>query len=65
MSGDISGDGRNNSVTSQLLHEQIQEVRGIRHNDGLEIHNSLLNVVLYDSPQKGEDSSKARAAKLD
>jgi CRP/FNR family cyclic AMP-dependent transcriptional regulator len=35
----------------------------IRYNGELEVHSSLLNVVLHDSPHEGEGSNKARAAK--
>jgi hypothetical protein len=31
---------------------------------GLEVHSSLLNIVLLDSAHEGEGSNKARAAKL-
>jgi CRP/FNR family cyclic AMP-dependent transcriptional regulator len=34
----------------------------IRYNGELEVHSSLLNVVLHDSPHEGERSNKARAA---
>jgi CRP/FNR family transcriptional regulator, cyclic AMP receptor protein len=35
----------------------------IRYNGELEVHSSLLNVVLHDSPHEGEGSNKTRAAK--
>jgi CRP/FNR family cyclic AMP-dependent transcriptional regulator len=36
----------------------------IRYNGRLEVHSSLLNVVLRDSVHEREGSNKARAAKL-
>jgi len=35
----------------------------IRYNGELEVHSSLLSVVLHGSPHEGEGSNKARAAK--
>jgi CRP/FNR family transcriptional regulator, cyclic AMP receptor protein len=35
----------------------------IDYNGGLEVHSSLLTVVLHDSPREGGSSNKARAAK--
>jgi CRP/FNR family cyclic AMP-dependent transcriptional regulator len=35
----------------------------IHYNGGLEVHSSLLSVVLHDSPHGGASSNKARAAK--
>jgi CRP/FNR family cyclic AMP-dependent transcriptional regulator len=35
----------------------------IQYNGEIEVHSSLLNVVLHDSPQEGGGSNKARAAK--
>jgi CRP/FNR family transcriptional regulator, cyclic AMP receptor protein len=35
----------------------------IDYNGGLEVHSSLLNVVLHDSPRERRGSNKARAAK--
>jgi CRP/FNR family transcriptional regulator, cyclic AMP receptor protein len=35
----------------------------IDYNGGLEVHSSLLSVVLHDSPRERGDSNKARAAK--
>jgi CRP/FNR family transcriptional regulator, cyclic AMP receptor protein len=35
----------------------------IRYNGELEVHSSLLNVVLHDSPHEREGSNKVRAAK--
>jgi CRP/FNR family transcriptional regulator, cyclic AMP receptor protein len=35
----------------------------IDYNGGLEVHSSLLSVVLHDSPHEGRGSNKARAAK--
>ena len=35
----------------------------IHYNGGLEVHSSLLNVVLHDSPHGGRDSNMVRAAK--
>jgi CRP/FNR family cyclic AMP-dependent transcriptional regulator len=35
----------------------------IHYNGGLEVHSSLLNVVLHDSPHEGASSNKARTAK--
>jgi CRP/FNR family cyclic AMP-dependent transcriptional regulator len=35
----------------------------IHYNGELEIHSSLLNVVLYDSPHEGASSNRSRAAK--
>jgi hypothetical protein len=37
----------------QLLHEQIQGLGFIRYNGGLEVHSSLLNVVLSRLSSKG------------
>lgn len=36
----------------------------IHYNGGLEVHSSLLNIVLHDSPNEGGGSNKARAAKV-
>jgi CRP/FNR family cyclic AMP-dependent transcriptional regulator len=35
----------------------------IDYNGGLEVHSSLLNIVLHDSPHEGRGSNKVRAAK--
>jgi CRP/FNR family cyclic AMP-dependent transcriptional regulator len=35
----------------------------IHYNGGLEVHSSLLNIVLHHSPNEGGGSNKARAAK--
>jgi CRP/FNR family cyclic AMP-dependent transcriptional regulator len=35
----------------------------IQYNGEIEVHSSLLNVVLHDSPHEGGSSNKARAAK--
>jgi CRP/FNR family cyclic AMP-dependent transcriptional regulator len=35
----------------------------IHYNGGLEVHSSLLNVVLHDSPHEGASSNKSRTAK--
>jgi hypothetical protein len=38
----------NHSFTGQLFHEPVQEVSFIHYNGGLQVHSSLLNVVLHD-----------------
>ena len=33
------------------LYEQVQKLGFIEYNGGIEVHSSLLNVVLHDQPQ--------------
>jgi hypothetical protein len=37
-----------NALAGQLLHEPVQETGFIHYNGGLQVHSSLLNVVLHD-----------------
>lgn len=47
--GNSRGDDRDNSVASQLLHEQVQKLSFVNCGEsGLQAHSSLLNVLLHD-----------------
>ena len=47
---DARGDDRHHAVAGELLHEQIPQARVHRLQRRLEVHSSLLNVVLHDNP---------------
>jgi len=44
----LGGDGRNDTISSQLLHESARNLGLIEYKGGLRVHKSLLNVVLHD-----------------
>jgi hypothetical protein len=46
-------------VARELFHEQIPQIGFYREYNGkIEVHNSLLNVILFDKPQiKTRDAS--------
>ena len=46
-----------------VFMNRFRKLGFIPYNGGLEVHSSLLNVVLHDSPHEGESSNKTRAAK--
>ena len=51
QSGDSGRDGRHNAVAGQLFHEPVQEIgvhRLSRPVMNLQVHSSLLNIVLHD-----------------
>ena len=49
QSGNTGGNDRNNPIASQLLHEQIPQVSGLSiTTGGMQVHSSLLNIVLHD-----------------
>jgi len=42
-------DDRHNSVPGQFFHESVQKIRLVNYGgDGLQVHSSLLSVVLHD-----------------
>ena len=57
---DARRDGRHHKVARERFHEQISQLGFIEYNGHLEVHNSLLNVVLHDTPEirRGADSGK-------
>jgi hypothetical protein len=46
-----SGDDRYDQIARELFHEQIPQIGIYRIQRKLEVHNSLLNVVLHDKPE--------------
>jgi hypothetical protein len=48
QSGDAGGDDRHKPLADQLLYEPVQKTGLYSHNGGLQVHTSLLNVVLHD-----------------
>jgi CRP/FNR family transcriptional regulator, cyclic AMP receptor protein len=46
----LCGDDRNDPVPGEFFHEQISKTRFIDYNGSIEVHSSLLNVVLHDEP---------------
>ena len=56
QSGNPGGDDRDDSITVSHFMNKFRKLGYIKYNGKLEIHHSLLNVVLYDKPQT--DASK-------
>jgi hypothetical protein len=48
--GDARGDDRYDALPRELFYEQISKLGLIAYNGRIEIHSSLLNVVLHDEP---------------
>ena len=46
--GNPGGDGGHHPRQSQFLHEQVPQAGLHQYNGGLEVHSSLLNVILHD-----------------
>jgi hypothetical protein len=43
-------DGRDDALTREFLHEQVQETGFIDYNGGVKVHQALLSVALHDAP---------------
>jgi hypothetical protein len=39
------------AISREFLHEQIPGIGSIDYNGRIEVHSSLLNVILHDQPQ--------------
>ena len=48
---DTGGDDRHDSITRKLFMNKFRKLGFIEYNGKLEVHNSLLNVVLHDKPE--------------
>jgi hypothetical protein len=48
---DTGGDDRHDSITRKLFMNKFRKLGLIEYNGKLEVHNSLLNVVLHDKPE--------------
>jgi CRP/FNR family transcriptional regulator, cyclic AMP receptor protein len=61
QSGNARGDDRHDPIARGLLHGQIPQLGYIDYNRKLEIHNSLLNVVLYDKVEINTKNTRGGA----
>jgi hypothetical protein len=48
---DTGGDDRHDSITRKLFMNKFRKLGFIEYNGKLEVHNSLLNVVLHEKPE--------------
>jgi CRP/FNR family transcriptional regulator, cyclic AMP receptor protein len=51
QSGNPGGDDWHDPIARELFHEQVRKLGFVTYNGRLEVHNSLLNVILYDTPE--------------